>query len=111
MTYDKGIIIQNIYYMLSYAFQILRQEDYKSVAAEKFDKIHDLFAAILEKGISRQLKQGLYRKYVPMQDNLTVMRGKLNINATMQQHVQQKKILTCEFEEFSEDNLFLYYPF
>lgn len=49
MTVDKGIFIQNIYYMLSYAFQILKQEDYKQVAGEKFEKIHDLFAAILEK--------------------------------------------------------------
>ena len=83
MTVDKGIFIQNIYYMLSYAFQILKQEDYQNVAGEKFDKIHDLFAAILEKGVSRQLKQGLYREYVPMQENLTVMRGKLNMSSTM----------------------------
>ena len=60
MTIDKGIFIQNIYYMLSYAFQILKQEDYRQVTGEKFEKIQDLFAAILEKGVSRQVKQGLY---------------------------------------------------
>lgn len=106
MTVDKGIFIQNIYYMLSYAFQILKQEDYRNVAGEKFDKIHDLFAAILEKGVSRQLKQGLYREYVPMQENLSVMRGKLNMNSTIQLKVQQKQKLSCEFDEFSEDNLY-----
>lgn len=106
MTVDKGIFIQNIYYMLSYAFQILKQEDYQNVAGEKFDKIHDLFAAILEKGVSRQLKQGLYREYVPMQENLSVMRGKLNMNSTMRLKVQQKQKLSCEFDEFSEDNLY-----
>ena len=106
MTVDKGIFIRNIYYMLSYAFQILKQEDYKQVAGEKFDRIHDLFAAILEKGISRQLKQGLYREYVPMQENLSVMRGKLNMNSTMRLKVQQKQKLSCEFDEFSEDNLY-----
>ena len=106
MTVDKGIFIQNIYYMLSYAFQILKQEDYRNVAGEKFDKIHDLFAAILEKGVSRQLKQGLYREYVPMQENLSVMRGKLNMSSTIQLKVQQKQKLSCEFDEFSEDNLY-----
>ncbi len=106
MTVDKGIYIQNIYYMLSYAFQILKQEDYQNVAGEKFDKVHDLFAAILEKGVSRQLKQGLSREYVPMQDNLSVMRGKLNMNSTMQLKVQQKQKLSCEFDEFSEDNIY-----
>lgn len=106
MTVDKGIFIQNIYYMLSYAFQILKQEDYQNVAGERFDKIHDLFAAILEKGVSRQLKQGLYREYVPMQEDLSVMRGKLNISATIQQQIRQKQKLSCEFDEFSVDNLY-----
>ena len=106
MTVDKGIFIQNIYYMLSYAFQILKQEDYQQVAAEKFEKIHDLFAAILEKGVSRQVKQGLYREYVPMQENLSVMRGKLNMGQTVHLQVQRKQKLACEFDEFSEDNLY-----
>ena len=106
MTNDKGIFIQNIYYMLSYAFQILKQEDYKQIAGEKFDKIHDLFAAILEKGVSRQVKQGLYREYVPIQENLPVMRGKLNMSETMHLQVQRKQKLACDFDEFSEDNLY-----
>ena len=106
MTVDKGIYIQNIYYMLSYAFQILKQEDYRNVAGEKFNKLHDLFAAILEKGVARQVKQGLYREYVPMQEELSVMRGKLNMNSTMRLKVQQKQKLSCEFDEFSEDNLY-----
>lgn len=106
MTVDKGIFIQNIYYMLSYAFQILKQEDYQNVAGEKFDNIHNLFALILEKGVSRQLKQGLYREYVPIHEDLSVMRGKLNMNGTMRLKFRQKQKLSCEFDEFSEDNLY-----
>lgn len=106
MTVDKGIFIQNIYYMLSYAFRILKQEDYKQVAGEKFDKIHDLFAAILEKGVSRQVKQGLYREYVSRQEKLSVMRGKLNMGETVNLQVQRKQKLACEFDEFSENNLY-----
>lgn len=106
MTIDKGIFIKNIYYMLSYAFQVLKQEDYQKVKGEKFEKIHDLFAAILEKGVSRQIKQGLYREYVPVREELSVMRGKLNINDTIALKVQKKQKLACEFDEFSEDNLY-----
>ena len=106
MTVDKGIFIQNIYYMLSYAFQILKQEDYQNVAGEKFEKIHDLFAAILEKGVSRQVKQGLYREYVPMHEDLPVMRGKMNMTDTIALQIQRKQRLACEFDEFSEDNLY-----
>ena len=33
MTKDKSIFIKNIYYMLSYAFQVLKQSNYSDVAA------------------------------------------------------------------------------
>ena len=54
MTEDKGILIHNIYYMLAYAFQELRQNNYAEIEGEKFDDIYDLFAEILAKGIAYQ---------------------------------------------------------
>ena len=53
MTRDKGIFIKNIYYMLAYAFKVLRQKNYEEIEAEEFETIQDLFAAILAKGISQ----------------------------------------------------------
>lgn len=50
------IRIQNIYYMLSYAFQILTEEGYKSVSTEEFDNVAELCSAILIKGVSSQVK-------------------------------------------------------
>lgn len=43
------IPIQNIYYMLSYAFQILTEQGYKNIATEKFENTAELMAAILAK--------------------------------------------------------------
>lgn len=106
MTTDKSIFIQNIYYMLSYAFQILKQEDYQKVAGEPFEKIHDMFAAILEKGITRQVKQGLYREYVPITEELSVVRGKVNMKETIALKMQKKQKLSCEYDDFCEDNLY-----
>lgn len=105
MTSDKGILIKNIYYMLTYAFHVLRQANYEDVASEEFDNIHDLFAAILGKGISQQIKRGLYREYVGFHEDLTTMRGKLDINGTIRNKMQQRQVLTCEFDELSENNL------
>ena len=50
--------------MLSYAFTTLTPTQDDEIAAEEFDNIHNLFAAILAKGIGQQLKQGLYREYL-----------------------------------------------
>ena len=79
MTLDKNIFIHNIYYMLSYAFQSLRQDSYRNISVESFEEIYDLFAMILSKGIATQLKQGLYREYIDQKDDLKVLRGKIDI--------------------------------
>lgn len=52
------IPVQNIYYMLSYAFQALQAQNYKNLATENFYNTAELCAAILDKGISMQLKRG-----------------------------------------------------
>ncbi|MFA5670604.1 MAG: 5-methylcytosine-specific restriction endonuclease system specificity protein McrC [Balneolaceae bacterium] len=106
MTKDKGILIKNIYYMLTYAFQILRQSGYDEIAAEEFENIHDLFASILLKGIAKLIKQGIYRDYVTKCDNLSVLRGKLDIYGTIKNKYQRRQMLSCEYDEMSENNLF-----
>ena len=105
MIKDKSILIKNIYYMLSYAFQTLNKSEYEDVAVEEFEDMHNLLAAILAKGIGFQLKQGLYREYINRQENLSVMRGKINMPRTIRNRMARKQILTCEFDELSENNL------
>lgn len=92
--------------MLAYAFQTLKQGNYENVAVESFDEIYDLFAAILAKGIGSQLKQGLYREYINRQEELPVMRGKINMPGTIKNRLAHERVLTCEFDELSENNLY-----
>ena len=106
MIKDKKILINNIYHMLSYAFQTLKQENYKDVSIEPFDEMYDLFAAILSKGISFQLKHGLYKEYINYQEDLAVVSGKINISETLKKYSAHKKVLSCNFDKFSENNLY-----
>ena len=105
MTKYSNTFIKNIYYMLAYAFHSLKQEQYRDIALEEFDNIHNLMAAILAKGIGYQLKQGLYREYVPKKDNLPVLRGKITMPGTIRNKIARKQLLNCEFDELSENNL------
>lgn len=91
--------------MLSYAFQTLKQENDKDVAVESFDEMYDLLAAILAKGIGLQLKQGLYREYMNRQEDLPVMRGKINMPGTIRNRMARERVLTCDFDELSVNNL------
>lgn len=104
MTQDKTIFIQNIYYMLSYAFRNIKIKGFDSIAVEKFDDAQNLMAAILAQGISLQLKRGLYREYVGRIDSLSNLHGKLEIGKSIQNIIKHKQKLTCEFDLLSENN-------
>lgn len=105
MIKNKSILIKNIYYMLSYAFTDLSKGEYESLASEEFDNIHNLFAAILSKGISRQLKQGLFKEYQTFTDDLHSLRGKINLPGTIKNKMARKQLLSCEYDELTENNL------
>lgn len=106
MTKDKNIFIKNIYYMLAYAFSALNQGEFEYIAKEKFDNIHNLFAAILSSGVDRLLKQGLYREYINRTESLTTVRGKIDMSGTIKNQLVGKRAVSCEFDELSENNLF-----
>lgn len=102
----KNIPIKNVYYMLSYAFAELKHEQYKKVAHEDFEDIFDLFAQILTIGISTLLKKGLHREYILCVDELNTLRGKLSITDTIKKRITNNRHLVCEFDTFSENNVF-----
>lgn len=95
------IRIQNIYYMLSYAFQILNEQGYKQVATEEFDNVAELCAAILIKGVSSQIKRGLGKEYVIQSEPLSALRGKIDISSSIKKQTMLKKQLVCNYDEFS----------
>ncbi len=105
MTNNK-ILIQNIYYMLAYSFRVLTQSNYSKIATEDFENIHNLFTAILSKGVTQQIKQGLHKEYVGFSEDLSVLRGKLNMPDTIRNRIQNKQKLACDFDELTEDNIF-----
>ena len=91
--------------MLSYAFTELKQGGYEDIAAEEFENIHNLLAAILMKGIGKQLKQGLYREYLNHKNDVITVRGKIDMPGTISHQMTRKRMLTCQYDELSENNL------
>lgn len=104
MASKNTILIRNIYHMLSYAFQELSKNNYENIAKEDFEQILDLFAEILYRGVSEQLKQGLYKEYIERHETLSTMRGCLDINSTIRNIIQHKRCLDCEYDELSTNN-------
>ena len=97
------IRVQNVYYMLAYAFQVLHEQGYKNVATEEFDNVAELLAAILCRGVSVQIKRGLIRQYISREEALASPRWKLEIGESIKTQVIRKKQLVCNYDEFSVD--------
>ena len=97
------IKIQNIYHMLAYAFQILREQGYASCGTEDFENTADLLSAILAKGVSIQIKRGLGRTYIEQTEPLSCLRGKIDVTESIKQQTLIKQQLVCTYDEFSED--------
>ena len=98
------IPIRNIYYMLSYAFQVLSEQGYKSIETEQFDNVAELCAAILSKGVSLQLKRGLGREYIEDTESLSSVRGRIEISESIKTRSLLKRQLICSYDDFSENS-------
>ena len=95
------IPIQNIYYMLTYAFQVLNEQGYKDMATEKFDNVAELCSAILAKGVSIQIKRGLSREYLQNTEKLTTVRGRIEVSETVKTMSLLKQQMVCSHDDFS----------
>lgn len=102
---DKNIFIKNIYYMLAYAFDALSLSGFENASAEEFDNMHNLFAAVLGRGIARQLKRGLYREYTDKVDASAAVRGRIDMPGTIRNQTARRRMAVCRYDELSENNL------
>ncbi len=102
----KNILIKNIYYMLTYAFQNLESICQYNANYETFDNVQDLFSVILCKGISNLLKRGLYKEYIEEQEKTITIHGKIKLTETIQTNSLSQKKIICEYDEFSENLYF-----
>ena len=101
MIASDRIYIKNIYYMLSYAFKVLKEESFKKIETESFENVGELFSEILAIGVSSQIKQGLVKDYIDVSETTSSIRGKINITESINEQSFIKGQLNCTYDEFS----------
>ena len=87
--------------MLAYAFHVLNEQGYKSISTESFDNTGELFAEILLRGISNQIKRGLGKEYISRQEALSTLKGRLNISESIKTQTIIRKQMICSYDDFS----------
>ncbi len=104
MTKDRNISIRNIYYMLAYAFRDFRFNMFEDIRGEDFEDTNNLFAEILIRSVSSQLKQGLYKAYVSQNGTLPVIRGRIDLLKTRVVQRANPYRVYCNYDELSANN-------
>ncbi|MCC6159004.1 MAG: hypothetical protein IT350_13225 [Deltaproteobacteria bacterium] len=96
---------ENIYFLLSYAWQRLDESDRARVCAEEVRNAEELFARVLCRAAHRLLRQRLDRGYVETTDDLRRPRGKIHVARSEASGIAMRGALECDFDEHTEDLL------
>lgn len=95
------IPIQNIYYLLCYAWDKLEEREIVDVKDIDSTEILDLFCKVLIGGSAHLLKKGLDRNYITYQEDTASIRGKINFNESIKRNLMRQARLNCEYDELS----------
>ena len=99
------IPIQNIYYMLCYAWNQLDEGEHVRVRPVDRLKLVDLFAKVLINGVNYLRKRGMDRGYVDFAEDTSTLRGKINFTQTIKQNLLVKAKAHCEYDRLSRNVL------
>lgn len=102
--YDS-IPIQNIYYLLCYAWNKLDESETVDVSSLDSTELADLFAHVLTKGIQHLIRRGFDRDYLAFSEETPRIRGRINFPETIKRNLRTRGRPLCEFDDLSHDVL------
>lgn len=99
----NNIPIKNIYYIVLYAFDgIKNKKTFSPKNLEKEDSFSDLIIKIFNHEVEKLIKYGLYQNYNEIEEETAFIKGKINFKETIKR-IDNKAV--CEFDEFNtKDN-------
>ena len=99
------IPIQNLYYLLCYAWGLPEQRDYVKVKAESCPSVSDLFARLLIHGAEVLLRRGVTKEYKSYSEELYGVNGKLEVSSTLKKNRIHEGLTICSMDDLTEDIL------
>ncbi len=100
------IPIKNLFYMLCYAWNVLSIKDEIAVGLEKYDNIYNLLGRVFSHGIGKLIRSGFHKSYIQKEEELSTLRGKINVQESINRLSIQRKKLICSYDEYSSDDIF-----
>ena len=99
----NSIQVKNIYWMITYALNVIDDKGIKNISTETFENIYDLCASLMSLALSKQVKRGLDKSYIVKRDDLPCVKGKILIKENLLSGNYKSKIF-CEYDEYNENS-------
>lgn len=99
------IPIQNVYYLLCYAWDQMRAGEIAETGAAGETELVNLFAQVLINGTRRVLRQGLDRDYVARSEDTSRLRGRIDFSTSVQRALLPRAKAHCHYDTLSRDVL------
>ena len=93
------IPIQNIYYLLCYAWNKLDERDIVEVSVDDCKNIVDLFAKVMIGATTHLFKRGLDRNYIDHHEDRSTLRGKVIFNPSLKRSLLHQGKAHCHFDD------------
>lgn len=99
------IPIQNLYYLLCYAWDVTDQMQMVKVDGRQCHSLDNLLANVLANACERLLRRGLIQEYRYEEQEVDGIRGKLNIAESIKSGKYRNGRTICHIDELSKDVL------
>ena len=99
------IPVQNLYYLLLYAWNRVPEGRNIDVAGVPSPELPNLIAKVLLEGVRNLLRRGLDRSYIEIDEDLTRPRGRMRMSETLNRALMSRVQIACTVDDLSRDIL------
>lgn len=97
--------IKNLFYLLNYTKRLKIKETNLASLKQSNDDFFEVLIYLFANNLLEMTRRRVNKQYIRQEDNLTFIKGKLQINAHVKQNSVNRHKFYLEFDEFCEDNL------
>lgn len=98
-----AVPLQNIYYLLCYAWNRLDARTLTDVSAVQGNRVENLLAKVLCEGVAHLIHLGVHREYATVTEDARTLRGKLLLTDTVRRSLLPSGRVVCEYDELTHD--------
>lgn len=98
--------IKNALFMYSYIWDRVENKDFTNLSSEDDFDSSNIFSELYLINIKKLLKRGLYKEYISKNEELNVIKGKIDVSSTINNQSLRHGKIYCDYDELEENNIF-----